>query len=280
MSPKRLEVEVKVGLFVSLGLVLIMLSILILGSTENLMTSQNHYKSRFQNVEGLIQGSKVVLSGIQVGTIEKMEYQGQSYDGQPGSVLVAFSVAKEYSQWIKQGTIAEIQTQGMLGDKYIFLVPGSPDQPTLPNLAEIPGKQSKDISQFVSKGDQLMISLNSIATNLDDLLKNFQSGNRSEMFFQGMASTARNLSLASDKINHQLAGIHLETTQKSLNRILEKIDNGTGTVGQLINDPGLYDDVKAFMGEANQNRIVRNLVRQTIKKSEESSGQESGEAQK
>jgi hypothetical protein len=33
----------------------------------------------------------------------------------------------------------------------------------------------------------------------------------------------------------------------------------------LVNDPALYDDAKALVGEANNNRIVRNLVRQTLK---------------
>ena len=50
-----------------------------------------------------------------------------------------------------------------------------------------------------------------------------------------------------------------------LNSILEKIDQGQGTVGAMINDPGLYDDAKALVGQVNRNRIMRNLIRQTIK---------------
>jgi hypothetical protein len=39
-------------------------------------------------------------------------------------------------------------------------------------------------------------------------------------------------------------------------------------MGALINDPGLYDNVKALVGQANRNRILRNLVRQTLRDSE------------
>jgi phospholipid/cholesterol/gamma-HCH transport system substrate-binding protein len=70
-------------------------------------------------------------------------------------------------------------------------------------------------------------------------------------------------------MNDQLTDIHIKKTVTNLNQIFEKINNGTGTLGALVNDPGLYDEMRALMGGANRNRIIRNLVRQTIKESEE-----------
>jgi phospholipid/cholesterol/gamma-HCH transport system substrate-binding protein len=55
---------------------------------------------------------------------------------------------------------------------------------------------------------------------------------------------------------------------KNLNSILGKIDHGSGSLGALVNDPELYDAAKSLMGEANQNRIVRNLVRKSIKEAD------------
>ena len=56
--------------------------------------------------------------------------------------------------------------------------------------------------------------------------------------------------------------------QKNAADILEKVNNGTGTLGALVNDPGLYEDARALVGGANRNRIVRNLVRKTAKDGE------------
>ena len=53
-----------------------------------------------------------------------------------------------------------------------------------------------------------------------------------------------------------------------LEAIMEKVNNGTGTIGALVNDPGLYDDLKSLVGGAQRNRLLRNLVRQTIKEGE------------
>jgi phospholipid/cholesterol/gamma-HCH transport system substrate-binding protein len=265
---KQFEIELKVGLFVTLGIALTALAILVLGSTENLLTRQNHYSVHFQSVEGLIPGAKVVLDGVQVGAIESIDFDSQRRD-----VSVKFNVARKFSEWIRKDSLAEVATQGVLGDKYLVIVAGSADAPLLADNGEVAPRASKDLTQFLSRGDQLLVNLNSVAVTLDRVLRGFESGGRSETFFKGMATTAQNFSEASSKINRELDDVHLKSSLKSLDSILQKINNGSGTLGALINDPGLYDDAKALVGGANHNRIVRNLVRQTIQENNKAPAQ-------
>jgi phospholipid/cholesterol/gamma-HCH transport system substrate-binding protein len=84
-----------------------------------------------------------------------------------------------------------------------------------------------------------------------------------------MAQSAKNLASATAKLNEGLEGPQLKGAVRNLNGILEKINNGTGTLGALVNDPGLYYDARSLMGGANRNRIIRNLVRQTVRTAEE-----------
>lgn len=261
---KNLETEVKVGLFVALGLGLVMLSILVLGSTENLLTRKARFHTHFPSVEGLISGAKVVLGGLQVGTVDRIDFDMDKRD-----IKVEFSVVKNATNWIRQDSAVEIATQGVLGDKYVSITAGSADQPLLAPGTEIPNRPSKGLTQFISKGDQLMVNLNSLTGSLDRLIRTFEANNRSEVFFQGLATTSKNLSIASEKLTREIDDLRLKKITKNLDGILEKINNGTGTLGALVNDPGLYDDAKRLVGEANRNRIVRNLVRQTIKSSDE-----------
>ena len=272
---RKLEIEVKVGIFVTVGMALIMLAILVLGSAQNLMARKNSYFVHFPSVEGMIPGAKVVLSGLQVGTVKALDLDPERHN-----IKVELSIEHKSAEWIKEDSKAEIVTQGVLGDKYITISPGSIEKPSLPSGADIPTQPTKDFSQIFSKSDQLLISLNSIANSLDRLLKNFESGNRSETFFQGISTTSKNLSLATERLNRELDALNNKSTIYNLNGILEKINNGTGTLGALVNDPALYDDVKALVGGANRNKIMRNLVRQTIKKSEEQEAKEAKEAQK
>jgi phospholipid/cholesterol/gamma-HCH transport system substrate-binding protein len=272
---KGWDIELKVGLFITIGLALILISILVLGSTESLLIRKNHYTTHFNNVEGLVPGAKVVMGGVQVGTVNVIDFDVTHRD-----ISVGLEVARAQGDWVRKDSMVEILTQGVLGDKYINITRGADDQPVVLPGSEIPNGGGQGLSQFLSKGDQLMVTLQSIAGAMDRLLKNFEYGHRSEIIFDGMAKTARNLSIASERLNNEVTDMHLKTASKNLNEILAKINNGTGTLGALVNDPGLYDDVKALMGGANRNRVMRNLVRQTIRKNEEDSAAEASKQKK
>lgn len=55
---------------------------------------------------------------------------------------------------------------------------------------------------------------------------------------------------------------------KELKTILGRVDRGEGTLGALINDSGAYDDLRAILGRANRNIILRTVIRHTIDKNE------------
>jgi phospholipid/cholesterol/gamma-HCH transport system substrate-binding protein len=263
MSQKRLETELKVGIFVSIGLVLVMIAILLLGSTENLLSRKSQFTIHINSAEGLIGGAKVMLGGIQIGTVDKV-----GFDNAQGNVVVTLNVTNENAKHIRKDSEAEIATQGVLGDRFVSITPGTAEAGNLPSGSDIPVLPSKGISQFLSQSDQLVARLTSVATSLDILLKQFNNQARSDKFFAGMAQTSKNLASATEKLDHQMDDLKLKKIIKNLESITDKINSGNGTMGALINDPGLYDNVKALVGQANRNRILRNLVRQTLRDSE------------
>jgi phospholipid/cholesterol/gamma-HCH transport system substrate-binding protein len=244
-----------------------MLAIFLVGGTDSFFARKNLYVGHFDNVNGLIAGAKVQLGGIPVGSVETI-----TFDKETKTILIKFSLRKEYEESVRKDSTIEIATQGILGDKYLSINPGSYDQPVLPNNSEVANMPSKDISQFLNKGDKLMFSLNRIAFSLERILNTFEVDNRSDAFFKGITKTATNLSLVTNKMNEQLSGLDLKKITSNLSEITEKINNGTGTLGELVNDSTLYDEVKALMGGVNRNRIIRNLIRQTMQDKEKSAG--------
>ncbi len=266
---KGLDTEIKVGLFVTLGLGLISLSVLLLGGSNSLFSSKNHYHVHLANVEGLIPGAKVVVGGVQVGSVSTIDFDPERKD-----VKLTLEVNRNQSAWVKTDSAIEILTQGMLGDKFVSITRGSEDKAALPEGSELPYRPSSGITQFLTKSDQLLVSLQGIAGSVDRILKGFEARGRSEAVFENLALASKHLSAASEKLNTELTDLHLKAASKNLNAILEKVNSGQGTLGALVNDPGLYDDVRALTGGANRNRVMRNLVRQTIKKSEESEAEE------
>ena len=263
---KNTHAELKVGFFITLGTLLIMATILLLGDQQSMFTAKSKYTAHFTNVEGLIQGAKVVLGGVSVGTVDRI-----ALDKAGRTIEVQFSVTRDASEWMRSSASLEIATQGVLGDKYLNIEGGDMKDPILPPGSDLPHRPSKDLSQFINKGDQLMISLNSIAGNLDLILKQFEAQGRSAMIFDGLAQTAKNLSQTTEALHHEMTHLKNGKIGLQLSQIVEKINHGTGTIGALINDPSLYDEVKALLGGANRSRMVRNIVRQTLQSSQEES---------
>ncbi len=59
-----------------------------------------------------------------------------------------------------------------------------------------------------------------------------------------------------------------------LNSILEKIDAGEGTLGLLVNDPAVYEELTTLLGGAQRSVVIRSMVRMAVDSADESSGDE------
>lgn len=247
--------DFKVGIFVTIGIAFAMVAILVLGGAENAFTSKVNYKTHFPTANGVIPGAKVVLSGVPVGTVKSVDYEPQQKN-----ILVEFNVQKKYAMHVLEGSTIEIMTQGVLGDKFISINPGSGDKP-IPENSEITNLPGNDMSAILSKGDQVMTSLNTSLESLSRILRSLEKGNRMDTISENLTTFSKNLA----SFSNGLEGKGTAKASKSLSDILEKINNGSGTLGALVNDPSLYEDARALVGGANRNRIIRNLVRKTAK---------------
>lgn len=269
MRKGKKDIEFRVGLFVTTGISLIMLAILLLGGVESFLSKQITYTARFTNVDGLIDGAKVTLNGIHVGIVKSVQF-----DTEKSNIQVTMLINEKSTNLIREDSEAQITTQGLLGDKFISINTSLTDSKILPPGTEIKTAPVKGISQIVSSGENAMDTLKSALHRMDNILKSFERDNRSEIFFHGISQSAKNLDGVTQKLDSQLNGLKLNSAINSLDSILKKIDSGKGTLGALINDPELYTDAKALVGGVNRNRIMRNLIRKTIKDSDQQSSEE------
>jgi phospholipid/cholesterol/gamma-HCH transport system substrate-binding protein len=269
MKTNQVKQEVKAGMLVLAGVTLTMIAIVVLGGKQNIFVSTQDYTSHFAKVDGLVGGAKVVLGGLQIGLVNNVDFDEKSRD-----IKVSYAIESRYAKWIRQDSTIELVTQGVLGDKYLSINAGSMDQPQIPEGGEIVPGGSKDFSQLFNSSEKLMLQLQATAASLDQVLTSFNRNNRADQMFAGFAVTSKNLGELSTKLNKDLEQGKLKNTLLHLNSILEKIDHGQGSLGAFINDPGLYDDAKALVGQTNRNRIMRNLIRQTIKDNQSDSKQE------
>ena len=76
--------------------------------------------ARFENVDGIVTGSKVKLSGVNIGTVKSISLEPESY-----YAFITMNFDKKFS--FPDDTEASVQLEGLLGGSYISILPGGSD---------------------------------------------------------------------------------------------------------------------------------------------------------
>lgn len=245
MQTKKTTI-VSVGLFITFGLIAAMVSIFFIGERSALFEDQYILKARFSEVSGLRSGSVVQLAGLRVGFVEEVQFPQN--DGEAG-LNVLLSIDQKYQNRIRENSVAMIQTQGLLGDKYVYITPGGGDFSPLQDGDLL---QTEEKSEWTSLAEEGSLTLQSIRKAADGL----------KQALDILADDPAN----KDRVTRILA--NLEGGSRSLKAILAAIERGDGTIGALIKDPALYNDMRTLMGRANRSKLLKKLIRATIEEQE------------
>ncbi len=138
----------KLGMFVTIGLLLFILAIYFIGKQKNLFGSTFNITSQFKTVSGLEVGNNVRFSGINIGTVEEIKLVNDS------SVVVSMVIKDDVREFIKTDARASIGSDGLMGDKVLTISPGVKSTKPVENngsIASVNGIEMNDIMKSVKK---------------------------------------------------------------------------------------------------------------------------------
>ena len=138
----------KLGMFVTIGLLLFIMAIYFIGKQKNLFGSTFNITSTFKTVSGLEVGNNVRFSGINIGTVEEIRLINDS------SVVVSMVIKDEVREFIKTDARASIGSDGLMGDKVLTISPGVKSTKVIENggaIASVNGIEMNDIMKSVKK---------------------------------------------------------------------------------------------------------------------------------
>ena len=231
--------------------------------------------STFDWGSGLRQGQPVMLSGVSVGYVDAVDIR------EDGKLLVTMRVYNRYK--VPKGTTAAVAPNGVFGDMMVAMKPSQPTGEyfaigdTVPAGASMVGigevltkvdAISQDVQALtrslrtelvdngglaevrrtVSSANALMASLNTIAEQQSAELT------RTQRSIQRLAnavdsaqvdSTLRSIGDLTRNVNGLTTDLRMTTDQ--LQTILAKLEKNEGSAGMLLNDPGLYRDVRGLV---------------------------------
>lgn len=111
--------KIKLGIFVTFGIVLFLIGIYYIGETKKMFSTTYRLTALFKNVDGLQVGNNIRFAGINVGTVENIEIISDS------TVKVDMILDIKTQQFIKKDAKAIIGSDGLMGNKIMNVSPGT-----------------------------------------------------------------------------------------------------------------------------------------------------------
>jgi phospholipid/cholesterol/gamma-HCH transport system substrate-binding protein len=250
--------QVKVGLFIFIGLFVMISSIFILGSNKSLFKDSARLISFFDSVQGLNTGSVVSLAGVRVGNVEKIDF-----DEAKNLVRVIFMVDQGFLGKIKSDSKIELRTQGALGDKFLYITPGTTGNFVADNT-EIRAEYGNDILSIINKRGSESEKLFDAITDFQKLIAGLNAQNKIPSLISKLDQAAGNLNESSALIKNTLASGKIDQSISKMEKIMTKIDSGQGTLGALINDRSIHDRLKSILGAGQKQQQVKSILKSSI----------------
>jgi phospholipid/cholesterol/gamma-HCH transport system substrate-binding protein len=352
----KLKSDIKVGLFVLLGLVLAGLVIFLIGDERRVFDPAVVFYAKFDSVAGLKAGAPVEMGGVRIGQVKSVGYGEEAHDTK---VHVALSIVSDEARRVAADSLVLIVPKGMLGDRMVEIVrgeggaiatPGSTLESKEPEgfldgLGKVAGRAETTMGKIDQvaeslANEELHKDIRESAHSINVMLKHVTEGegypnrfltnkdeaNRISRVVENLDETSRELALtlkevrrvaqrvrtgpgfahdvlygdgpkeeieqigfAANEIGVTLKAIregdgfardvlfggngdtkdafsNLNQMTADLRDIIRGVKEGKGTIGALLVDPSIYEDLKRVLGNVERNSVLRALVRYSLKK--------------
>jgi len=261
----------KLGIFIFIGSVLLVVGIFMLGNKDQLFVSTFTIRAYFQNTEGLRNGASVRFGGIDVGAVKEIKIIPDT----SGRVEVSMRIKEEVRRFIKKDSRASIETEGLVGNKVVIITMGSDNAEPISDNGIILSKEPLSFADVIEETQGILAYTKEMTKNLADIVGKVNKGEGTigkilydEELYNAATnitkSADRNLTAITEDMRKVIAlfddlGKGVETIVKNTNNVVAGIDTllqgvseGKGVLGSLLTDQGT--EGKSI------NKILDNLV--------------------
>lgn len=275
--------ELKVGLLTLMALASVVFMSVKITSNQPGFGDYVTYKTILDDASGIMEKSNIKVAGINAGKITKIELAGNK-------ALVTFEMKEDIK--ITKNSRLQIKSVGFLGDKFLDVDLGTADPQRLPEDSYLPSEAAGGFDQLGKNAGDMIKEIKEVAILIKESLREKDGSNRLEKItgnIREITEDVKNLIKRNDgKIDEVIENVRVMTAQlqfetdrlqkgslmndlKKVGPILDNVDkavldlkeiiadvkDGKGTVGKLLRDDAVVDQVSQTLSSVNRlvNRI-------------------------
>ena len=273
----KLTKEIKIALVAIVGILILYFGINFLKGM-NLFSTNNTYFITFDDIQGLGASTPIYADGYKVGTVDGLEYDYK----ENGPIKVKVDINKDLR--IPQGSKAEI-VKDLMGNLQVNLLLANNPRERVEPGGIIPGAVNGGmmdkaanlipvVEKMLPKLDSILTSVNALLAdpalaaslhNVETITSNLTVSTRElntlmaglNKQVPGMVRKANGVLDNTNRLTANLASLDVQGTLNRVNQTLEsahqfteKLNSNQGSLGLLMNDTKLYDNLTSTMGHA------------------------------
>src|SRR5690606_1028628 len=236
MTTNERKRSLTVGLFVLIGLIILVAGILVLGTQQNKFSKNLVVTTYFHDVKGLKVGNNVWFSGVKVGIVKEIKFQSIN------DVKVVMHIEEKSSQFIREDVVAKLGSDGLIGNAIVNLVGGS-DQ--------VPPIQDGDVIKSVggTDTDAMFATLQTNNENLVEITKNFAVLSQQMVEGKGTVGALMTDSTIALSLKKSVQG--LDKTMADVNKasanlvvLMNKLNSNQGLIHELTTDTVVFASLR------------------------------------
>ena len=248
MDGRHYALQLRIGAFVVISLVVFLGLIYLLGAQARYFERKYDLVAEFTEVGGLIEGATVRLAGVQIGRVTNVALAPTA----GGKVRVTLTIARRFSDRIRQSSEARIVTQGLLGDKLVEITMGMPDSRPLEPGSTLQSREPFEVGRMFADGTDALSAINTLVRSLQASLDRLNTAGTLEDLDAAVKSTRR--------VTERLEGLgrdgafgDVAAAARSARRITEQVEKGGGWLHTLVyEEPEALRRLNTLLGSAQE----------------------------
>ncbi|MDP3919682.1 MAG: MlaD family protein [Candidatus Omnitrophota bacterium] len=239
--------ETVVGMFVIVGFLLLTIVVFFVSGVYVFRKGYT-LEVVYQYVSILDKGAPVRMAGVRIGEVSKVDLV---FDEDLGQTRVVVKLFIEKGVEIRENYLFYIRGTHILSEPHVEIAPQPGSFPLLQEGTRVDGVDPTPIEALVHRGHR-------IAEDLEQMIGNLRHALEDEEMARAIKETVLNLATLTDSLNRLMsdseedlreARRNINIVLESLSGVLDKIDSGDGTIGKLLAEDELYQEMREFVKE-------------------------------